>query len=400
MSRARTRVLSAVVGVALLAGGCSDDSSSSSTTTTTAAYNVDEGVGSPAATLRADLAALVQEHVILVGLTTSSKLSGQDPAPLTAALDANSQALADLVGKYYPDVAPPFLDAWKRHAAALVAYSDVAASTDKAVTDPAKAAITSVQGELATMLNTANPQLTIPDLTDAFGAYARSVQTAIAAQAKQDPEAPSKLKTAADEAAVPAIVLAAGIVKQKAEDIPGKIDAVSAVLRAELVTKLQEHTYFAGLVTGTTLGGGNPEGASTALDENSLELSRAIGSVYGDEPARRFLQLWRQRIEFFGDFTKAAATNNTTAMDNARKALGTYLTTLATFLGTENPKLAEEDVTAIQQEQVESVLGVIVAQAAKDPVQVQKLRDAAAMSDETALLLATAIARQFPTKFG
>lgn len=401
MSRARIRVVSAVVGVALLAGACSDDSSGSATTTTTVAYKVDEGVGSPAATLRADLTRLMQEHVILVGITTSAKLTGQDPAPATAALDANSSALAAVIDEYYgAEVSQPFLDAWKRHAAALVAYSDVAASSDKAVTDPAKAAVTSVQAELAGLLNTANPQLTIDDLTESFGGYSRSVQSAITAQAKQDPEAPSKLKTAADAADVPAIFLAAGIVKQKAKDIPGKLDGTSAVLRAELVAKLQEHTYLAGLVTGTTLGGGDPKGASDALDENSLELSRAIGAVYGDEAARRFLELWRQHIELFGDFTQAAATNNTTAMDNARSALATNLKTLAAFLGTENPKLAEEDVTADQSEHNQAFLDVIVAQVADDPGQIQKLRDTAAMSPQTALLLATAIAEQFPTKFG
>lgn len=400
-SRARIRVVSAVVGVALLAGACSDDSSSSSSTSTTVPYKADEGVASPAATLRADLTALLQEHVLLVGITTSAKLAGQDPAPATTALDANSAALSGVIERYYgTDVATSFLDAWKRHAAALVAFSDVAASTDKAITDPAKSVITGAQTELATLLNTANPQLTVPDLTESFSGYARSVQSAITAQAKQDPEAPSKLKTAADAAAVPAIFLAAGIVKQKAEDIPGKIDAISAVLRAELVATLQEHTYLAGLVTGTTLGGGNPEGASAALDENSLELSRAIGAVYGDEPARRFLQLWRQHVELFGDFTQAAATNNTTAMDNARSALDTYLRSLGSFLGTENPGLAEEDFTADQREQVDALLDVIVAQAAKDPGQIEKLRAAAAMSPQTALLLATAIAKQFPTKFG
>ena len=401
MRRGRIRVVSAVVGVALLAGACSDDSSSSSTTTTTVAYKINEGVGSPAATLRADLTGVVQEHVILVGIATSAKLGGQDPAPAQAALDANSEALATVIEKYYgAEVAGPFLDGWKRHAAALVAYADVAASADKSVTDPAKAAISAVETELATLLNTANSQLTVDNLTTAFGGYAGSLQSAITAQAKKDPEAPSKLKKAADEATVPAIALAAGIVKQKAKDIPGKIDAVSAVLRAELVAKLQEHTYLAGLVAGTTLGGGNPEGVNTALDENSLELSRAVGAVYGDAAARRFLQLWRQHIQLFGDFTKAAATNNTTAMDNARSALGTYLTSLSTFLGTENPKLAEEDVTADQQEAIAALLAVIVAQAAKDPAQLGKLQEAASLTPQTALLLATAIAKQFPAKFG
>ena len=401
MSRARVKVLGVVVGVALLAGGCSDDSSSESTTTTTVEYDTAEGVASPAANLRADLTSLFQEHVVVIGIATSAKLAGQDPAPALGVLDENSAAFGALVQRFYDtEVAQPFLDAWRRHAAALVAFSDVAASTDKAVTDPAKAAVTVVQDELITLLNKANPQLTPEDLTDALSGYARSVQSAITAQAKQDPEAPTKLKEAADAAAQPAIVLAAGIVKQKAKQVPGKIDAFSSVLRAELSAKLQEHTYLTGLVSGTTLGGGNPEPFSAALDENSLELSRAIGSVYGDESARRFLQLWRQHIEFYADFSRGAATGNTTVMDNARTALGNYLRTFATFLSTANPNLAEEDVVAELRDSVESVLGVIQAQAADDPGQVAKLQQAANMMPQTALFLATGIARQFPAKFG
>ncbi|MGI8685452.1 MAG: hypothetical protein ACR2MO_10250 [Acidimicrobiales bacterium] len=401
MSRARMRVVGCVLCVAVLGGACGDDGKGGSTTATTVAYKVEAGVASPAATLRADLTGLLQEHVLLLGIVTGTKLSGQDPAPAAAVLDQNAADLGNLIASLYDaDTAARFLDPWRRHTTGLVAFSDVAASTEKPVVDKAKADLTAIQAEIATVLNAANPQLTVDSLVESLGAYATSVETAVTAQAKNDGTAPLKIKKAADKMSDTAIVLAAGIVKQKKDAVPGKLDAISAVVRTELTAKLQEHVYLAGMVTGTALSGGDTKPAGEALDENSLELSRAIGSVYGDEAARRFLELWRQHIEFFVDFTEAAGRSDTAKMDAARSALDGYRTTFATFMNDANPKLAKTAVANDLGEHIDGLLIAIEAQAAKKPGQVVKLREAAMHMPETALLLATGIAQQFPTKFG
>lgn len=401
MRRTRSKVLGCVLCVAVLGGACSDGGGGESTTPTTVEYDVSEGVESPAATLRTDLTGLLQEHVLLVGIVTAEALAGQDVGPASAVLDQNAAELgAALTAFYGPDTAAAFLDPWRRHTAGLVGFSAVAASTDKAIVDKAKADLTAVRGEIITVLNTANPQLTSDALEETLGAYATGMQTAITAQAKKDPEAPTKLKAAADTMDDAGIVLAAGIVKQKADEVPGKIDAVSAVMRTSLTAKLQEHAYLAGIATGTTLDGGDAAGAADALDENSLELSRAIGSVYGDEAARRFLELWRQHIEFIVDFTEAAAGGDAAKMDASRSALDGYRTTFASFLNDANPNLAKAAVADDLGVHIDSLLTAIEAQAAKDPGRVGKLREAASHMPGTALLLATGIARQFPTKFG
>lgn len=402
MRRTRSKAVGFVVAAALLAGACSDDGGSSgSATSTTVTYEVDKGVGSPAAALRADLTALLQEHVLLVGITSDARLKGADTGPPSAVLDQNSAALGAVVaGLYGEPTASTFLDAWRRHAAGLVAFTDVAASADKAVVDKAKADLTAIQAEITKVLNTANPQLTPDALTESQAAYATKVEAAITAQAKKDPTAPTKLKAAADEMTTVGIVLAAGIVKQKKDDVPGKIDAISAVMRTSLTTKLQEHAYLAGIVTGNALGGGDPAAAGEALDENSLELSRAIGSVYGDEAARRFLQLWRQHIAFLVDYTEAAGARDTAKQNAARSALDGYRATFATFLNDANPNLSQTAVAQDLGRHIDSLLLAIDAQAAKDPGQVSKLREAAMHMPDTGLLIATGIARQFPAKFG
>ena len=47
--------------------------------------------------------------------------------------------------------------------------------------------------------------------------------------------------------------------------------------------------------------------AAAALDKNSVALSEAIGSVYGEERRRRLPPLWRKHIGFFVDYTVGKA---------------------------------------------------------------------------------------------
>jgi hypothetical protein len=338
--------------------------------------------------------------VLLLTIATGAQLGAQDAAPATAVLDQNAADLGAAIGSVYdPDTASRFLDPWRRHTAGLVAFTAVA-TADKPTLDKAKADLTAIQGEIAAVLNGANAQLTVEALSESFGSYATATTAAITAQAKKDETVADKIKTAADTMDDVAIVLAAGIVKQKKDAVPGKLDAISAVMRTELTAKLQEHAYLAGFTTSAALSGGDAEAAGEALDENSLELSRAVGAVYGDEAARRFLELWRQHIEFIVDFTEGAGRKDTTKMDAARKALDGYSTTFAAFLNDANPKLGRTEVEDDLSAHIATLLAAIEAQAAKDPAQVAKLREAAAHMPMTALLLATGIAQQFPAKFG
>lgn len=402
MSRTGSKVLGCIVAVAVLGAGCGgggDKSDAARPTPVT--YDVAEGLGSPASTLRADLTALLQEHALLVTMTTAAKLSGGDPAPAAAVLDQNSADLAAEITRFYGEgTGSQFLDAWRRHAAALVAFADVAASPDKAVIAAAKAGISAIEAEITTVLNTANVQLTPDALTDAQAAYAGKVQAAVTAQAKGDAAAVTKAKEAADSMKDMAIVLAAGIVKQKNEDVPGKLDAIGAVMRTTLAAKLQAHTYLTGITTAAVVGGGDAKAARQALDENSVELSQAITAVYGEDTGGKFLELWRRHLALVGDYAAAAASNDTSGVQAARAGLDENRSSLAALLSEVNPRLAQAAVADDLGRHVGGLLAVVGAQVAKDPSQVAKLREAAEQMPATGLLLATAIAQQFPSKFG
>ncbi|HVF53363.1 MAG TPA: hypothetical protein VNC78_07105, partial [Actinomycetota bacterium] len=95
---------------------------------------------------------------------------------------------------------------------------------------------------------------------------------------------------------------------EEAVDVP-TVDTQAATLTRDLTSLLDGHEYLAGIAIYTAVGaGGNLEdptvqAAVTALDDNSVALSEAVGSVYGDAGAKQFLSLWRAHIGFFVDYT-------------------------------------------------------------------------------------------------
>lgn len=405
MSRASRagRLVAGAVALAVLGYGCSDDSGGSeeSATSTTVAYDASAKVASPAVDLRSSMTALLSEHVLLAGVAGSYLVAGQDPAPAVAALEENSQALADEIRSLYgAQTGQVFLDLWHRNVAALLEFAAGSVAADPARIDKGKADMKAAQGELATALNEVNIQLTTDAFTEQLDAYSTTVQQALAAQAKKDAKALEKLKQAADETASLAIVVVAAFVKDKGKELSGDVDALSAALRTELASKLQDYTYFTGLAAAAAVNGGDAEAVFDAQSETTLELARTFGTIYGDEAQRDFVELWRAHLGFLETFIQAAATGDRVGMGGAREDLDGFRRQLGELLNSVNPNLSAEDVTTDWAVQLDSLLAAIEAQAAKDPTQVVKLRAAATHVPDTALFLATGIARQFPTKFG
>jgi len=173
----------------------------------------------------------------------------------------------------------------------------------------------------------------------------------------------------------------------------------ASTLRAGLTSLLQEHVYLAGITTGTALSGGDYKVPAATLDANSVALSKAIGSVYGDPAGQQFLALWRKHIGFFVDFTTAVAKKDQAAQDKARADLDGYRADFGAFLASANPNLTKQAVADELKPHVESLFSAIEAQGSKDPKVYEKLQTAAAHMPMTAEVLSGAIAKQFPDKF-
>jgi hypothetical protein len=177
----------------------------------------------------------------------------------------------------------------------------------------------------------------------------------------------------------------------------------AADLRVTLDTLLGEHAVLAMIATQKGLDGvPDFEAAAAALDENAVEVSEAIGSVYGDEAAKQFLDgpsLWRDHIGFFVDYTVALAGKDKAAQQEAVDNLIGYTGAFSGFLAgaTGLPQAAlQEGVTM----HVMQLKGALDAYAAGDYTKSYRLfREAYGHMVATGDTLAAAIVAQSPETF-
>jgi len=168
----------------------------------------------------------------------------------------------------------------------------------------------------------------------------------------------------------------------------------AAELRAGLTGLLQEHVYLAGVTTSVALGGGDFKVPAGELDKNSVALADAVGSVYGKPAGEQFLALWRKHIGFFVDYTTAASKSDNAGKQKAITDLDQYRSDFDAFLSGANPNLPKGAVAEDLKSHVSSLTAAIDAQAAKDPSQFDKLKEAATHMPMTAAVLAGAIDKQ------
>jgi hypothetical protein len=186
----------------------------------------------------------------------------------------------------------------------------------------------------------------------------------------------------------------------------GDVETASpaADLRVTLDTLLGEHALLAIAASQKGLDGDPDfEAAAAALDANSVEISEAIGSVYGEEAAQQFLDgpsLWRDHIGFFVDYTVGLAQKDNAAqqeaVDNLTGYTGAFSGFLAEATGLPQDALQEGLTTHITQ-----LKGALDAYAAGDYEQAYTLfREAYKHMVATGDTLAMGIVQQNPDMFG
>src|SRR5437667_4239644 len=174
----------------------------------------------------------------------------------------------------------------------------------------------------------------------------------------------------------------------------------AADLRTGLNALLGEHVYLASAATNAALGGRQAEfeAAAAALDANSVDIAKAIGSVYGADAEKAFLPLWRRHIGFFVDYTVGVATKS--QQGKAVNDLVGYTERFGAFLSSANPNLPKTVVADLVKTHVLTLKAVGDAPAAGDPVKANKaLRTAYSHMHMIADPLAEASAKQFSSKY-
>jgi hypothetical protein len=189
------------------------------------------------------------------------------------------------------------------------------------------------------------------------------------------------------------------------DTVPTTTDGASA-LRAGLTSLLQEHVYLAGITIETAVDAGGDleeptvQAAIAALDENSVALSQAVGSVAGPDNGDAFLGLWREHIGFFVDYTLGRATGDDAAVEQALTDLAGYEQAAGAFFEEiTGGKIVAADLVTGLDGHITTLTAAIDAVVAGEPAAFTNLRMAAQHMFGAALYLSTGIAQAAPEMF-
>jgi hypothetical protein len=356
--------------------------------------------------LRSNLNALLGEHVLIAAVATSHALGGREAAfnGAVGGLDANSIDIAKAIGAVYgADAEKAFLPLWRKHIGFFVDYTTGVATKDKAKQDKAVADLVGYSQDFGAFLSSANPNLPKSAVADLVKGHILSLKDVVDAQAAGDwPKAYAATRSAYHHMQMVGDPLAAAIAKQFPNRFPGAPHAPAATLRTTLNMALREHAIIAAMATGSALGGreGEFKAAANALDGNSIDIAKAIGSVYGAGAEKAFLPLWRKHIGFVVDYTIGLAAKDKAKQDKAVNDLIKYSEDFGAFLASANPNLPKNTVADLVKGHIITLKDVVDAQAAREWTKVYaNLRMAASHMAMIADPLGTAIAKQFPDRF-
>jgi hypothetical protein len=298
---------------------------------------------SKAADLRSQLTYLLTEHVYLAGIAVATGYhAGLDSDAFKAAaasLDTNSVAISKVVGSVAPDEEKGFLEAWRAHIGDFVTYAKGAKTGGADGAKLKKTAVANLtayaksQGVFFQKISGgALPAAAVQkDLMGHITSLAAAVDSLAAGKA----DTYAKLDMAAMHMAGSAAVLTTGI--DKAAKIPGNPNDAASTLRANLTRMFTDHVYRAGIAvfTAYTAEGGldSPafKASAAALDANSVEIAKAVGSVAGAKNERIFLEQWRSHIGDFVNYAKGQATGDQDLVTKSLNNLDGYRTAAGTF---------------------------------------------------------------------
>lgn len=115
-------------------------------------------------------------------------------------------------------------------------------------------------------------------------------------------------------------------------------------LRSELEKALTWHGITVTKVMVSAYAGDPAVDAWVAqLTENTDEITRAVGLVYGRDAAFAFNQQWAQHTQFLVDYAVAIARGDDAAADDARRSLGHYAADAGSFFATATANALPED---------------------------------------------------------
>lgn len=173
-------------------------------------------------------------------------------------------------------------------------------------------------------------------------------------------------------------------------------------LRSTLDHLLSEHFVLAfSAMTKAYDGAEDAEEAIKALDQNAVDMTPAIASVYGEEGAKQFEAIFREHNNYTDDIVKAAKENDEELRMEAEKEVASFVKEFASFLASATegklPEEAANEAISLHEKQVLTAFDAYV----KEDYQAsyQAFREGYAHMFVISDALSAAITKQFPEKF-
>ncbi len=205
------------LAAALVLSGCATTTEAEEAPMDESAPAVIDTVNSDGSGLRAQLTALLADHVYLAAaaidqaIADGGDLTTADVQAAVGVLDENSVEVAALVGSAYPDAEQPFLDSWRSHIPFFVNYTLGKATGDEAAAEQAVADLNGYAVSFGQLINSVVPELPAEAVQAELEMHAVSLLAAIDANLAGDPAYFSLLKEAAGHMPMTATALAGGI---------------------------------------------------------------------------------------------------------------------------------------------------------------------------------------------
>ena len=385
-------------------GGDSEPASAGTGTTMTAPASA-VSTSSPAADLRVTLDRLLGEHAHLAIFAMQKGVNGDpDFEAIAGGLEENTVALGDAIGSVYGDEAKEgFLKMWRDHIGFFVDYTVATAEGDEGGREAALGKLAGYQAAFSQFLAKANPNLTADGVSGLLGQHVDQLTSALDTYKAGDYAAAYKQVHAAhDHMSMTGDALAGAIATQFPDKFPARgVTPAASDLRVALDKLLAEHASLAAFAMQKGVDGEKDfEAIAASLDENTVALGEAIGSVYGEEAQTSFLRIWRQHIGFFVDYTVATAEGDEAGRDAALDKLTGYRAEFSQFLAGANPNLTADGVSALLQDHVNQLTAALDTYKAGDYKQAyRQVRSSYEHMFMTGDALAEAIVTQSPEKY-
>jgi hypothetical protein len=225
-STTRTRLVTALAAGVLAAGGvaatsAADQPSSGSQVHASAA----QAASTPAADLRGELTALLQEHVYLAGIAIDTGvrdgLSSRSYKAAATQLDANSKAVAAAMGDLYGATAQrQVLRLWRRHIRDYVTYTRGRIAGNTRTQRRAKADLADFVNDFTTLLTQTIPTLDPAATKQVLTVHGNRTISAINATVAKSTRVYRLLRQGSDHMVMVADVLSQAIAKQFPQQFP------------------------------------------------------------------------------------------------------------------------------------------------------------------------------------